>query len=227
MPREIPHPPYAPARQPKGRPEVRSGGYTVAEVVVALAIMALLSAISAPLIVKYVRDARIARAQAEVRMIGDAIKKFEKDLARWPMFTAGAGTLPDSAANVVRLEGPGDLPGESLASAWTAAALTDGDCAAACTGDTLSNQLQSNTPGYPASASPATPFKWNGPYLDKIEADPWGNKYLVNIINAKSASADAVFILSAGPNGRVETPFNVAKTAALQPAGDDILFRIR
>lgn len=192
-----------------------------------LAITAVLTAVLAPTMVKYVRDARIARAQADVRMIGEAIKKFEKDLARFPMFTAGTGVLPDSAANVVRLQGPGDMPAEATVSAWTAAAPTDGDCSASCTADTLINQLIANGPAYPTSSSPATPFKWNGPYLERIEADPWGNKYLLNIINAKSTSADAVFILSAGPNGRVETAFNIAKTATLQPGGDDIAFRIK
>lgn len=197
------------------------------EVVVVLAMITILTAFLAPTVVKYVRDARIARAQADVRSIGEAIKKFEKDLARFPMFTTGAGTLPDSAANVVRLQGPGDLPGEAAASAWTAGTPADSDCAASCTTNTLINQLIANSPAYPTSSSPAIPFKWNGPYLERIEADPWGNKYLVNIINAKSTSADAVFILSAGPNGSVETPFNVSKSATLQPGGDDVAFRIK
>ncbi len=58
-------------------------------------------------------------------------------------------------------------------------------------------------------------------------SDPWGNRYLVNIINAKRGSADACFVLSAGPDSTVDTSFNISKTAAVAPAGDDIIYRIK
>jgi type II secretory pathway pseudopilin PulG len=71
-------------------------------------------------------------------------------------------------------------------------------------------------------------------------ADPWGNRYLVNIGVALSpATAEkpsvpgergsdmltAMWVLSAGPNGIIETPFNaLASSASL--GGDDIGARI-
>lgn len=202
-------------------------GYTVVEVVIALAAVILLAATLSPLAIKYVRDARIARAQTDIRVIGGAIKKFEQDLARFPMFTSGAGILSDNTANIGRLQGPGALPSEVTVSAWTAASPADADCSQSCVADSLVNQLIANGSAYPTSTSSATPFVWKGPYLERVETDPWGNAYLVNIIHAKSTSTDALFVLSAGPNGTVETAFDVPTTTLLTPGGDDIVFRIK
>ena len=49
------------------------------------------------------------------------------------------------------------------------------------------------------------------------EPDPWGNHYLVVI--SGSGPKGAVTVLSAGPNGMLETPFGSAST----PRGDDIV----
>ena len=49
--------------------------------------------------------------------------------------------------------------------------------------------------------------------------DPWGNQYLV----ISTGPAGPVTVLSAGPNGIVETPFNDAG----RPSGDDIGYQVR
>jgi type II secretory pathway pseudopilin PulG len=53
--------------------------------------------------------------------------------------------------------------------------------------------------------------------------DPWGNCYLVNIA-AATWSDSIVWVLSAGPNGIVDTPFFSRQEA---PGGDDVRARIR
>lgn len=53
-----------------------------------------------------------------------------------------------------------------------------------------------------------------------VPADPWGNCYLVNIGAARDDERATLWILSAGPNGLVETPF---ASSADQPAGDDVV----
>jgi hypothetical protein len=53
------------------------------------------------------------------------------------------------------------------------------------------------------------------------QSDPWGNAYLVNL--AALPSAGTVWVLSAGPDGIVQTPF-VAQAA---PLGDDRAARLR
>ncbi len=147
-------------------------GFTLLEMAIVLAIIAVLAGILTPVVVNYVQQARITAAQADVNAIRDAI------------CTSGCGVGP------------------------------------------LVDQLMTNVPAYPTTANLAKPFKWKGPYIS-LQSDPWGNRYLVNIINAKSGSADACFVLSAGPDGRVDTPFNISETSQVAPSGDDIIARIR
>lgn len=55
-----------------------------------------------------------------------------------------------------------------------------------------------------------------------ISADPWGNAY---VVNTGAATQSAIWVLSAGPNGIIETPFEQAN--ATSPAGDDRAVRLR
>jgi len=201
-------------------------GFTLLEMAIVLAIIAVLAGILTPVVVNYVQQARITAAQADVNAIRDAITQFEKDMGRYPMFSTGSGALPDSSGDRVRLEGPGNAPTETVVTAWTSATPTDSDCTSGCGVGPLVDQLMTNVPAYPTTTNLAKPFKWKGPYIS-LQSDPWGNRYLVNIINAKSGSADACFVLSAGPDGRVDTPFNISETSQVAPSGDDIIARIR
>ena len=65
------------------------------------------------------------------------------------------------------------------------------------------------------------PNLWKGPYFGSVDADPWGNAYIVNAKNFGVASAPAN-IVSAGPNGTVET-----LPDAVQAVGDDIMLRLK
>lgn len=56
----------------------------------------------------------------------------------------------------------------------------------------------------------------------EVRPDPWGNHLLVNAVDG----GDAIWVLSAGPNGMIETPMRQrAASAAL--SGDDIGARVR
>lgn len=216
-----------------------AGGFTLIELVVVLAVITLLAAILTPLVTRYIEDARIQRAQTEVKVIAGAIMKFEQDLGRFPFFTLGAGTLREADQDVVVLQGPGSMPtpmGTTGSNAnWTEASVT-GCKAATCVRDELANQLIKNAPGgvttspYPTARAEGKPFVWRGPYLDKLENDSWGNSYLVNIQNVRSDVDAPAFVLSAGPNGKVETAFadtTGGRKQNLVPGGDDIIYRIR
>ena len=65
-----------------------------------------------------------------------------------------------------------------------------------------------------------------------LRSDPWGNRYLVNIGVLQTSEADeasteprALWVLSAGPNGLVETPYTASALSAVL-SGDDIGARI-
>jgi len=200
------------------RAEQSNEGFTLIEIAVVMVVIVILAGILTPVVWNYVDQARVGTAQADVKAIAEAISRFERDLGRFPMFTSGAGLLQDSNADIVRLESPGDVVTDTSGntSDWV-----NGSAA-----DDLADQILSNAPGYPTTTSLAKSFKWKGPYLSP-RSDPWGNRYLVNITNAKSGNSYAVFVLSAGPDGIVQTPFDISETTALSPTGDDILYRIK
>jgi len=203
-------------------------GFTLIEMAITVVVVAILSMVLVTMLGGYIEQARIAQAQSDVRAIGEAILNFERDVGRFPMFRSGGGFLPDSNANVVRLEGPGTAPTTGGSSDWTATSgFADPDCGAGCTFHTM-GALISNDIGYPTTSSLGKPFKWKGPYLE-VKPDPWGRKYLVNIINAKSSSSSAVVVVSAGADGVLQTFFNPLRTnTSLGGASsDDITFRIR
>jgi hypothetical protein len=59
---------------------------------------------------------------------------------------------------------------------------------------------------------------------ESVPIDPWGNCYLVNLAALAASEPTTVWVLSAGPNGIVETSF-AARGSAI--AGNDLGMRIR
>jgi len=58
-------------------------------------------------------------------------------------------------------------------------------------------------------------FAWRGPYLDAVRPDPWGNRYMANVLwLTMPQGADSsgfirpVIVLSAGPDEEVDTHFD-------------------
>jgi prepilin-type N-terminal cleavage/methylation domain-containing protein len=201
----------------------RQKGFSLHEIVVALVVAAIITVAMLPLISGYILHARITAAEADMKSIGDGITNFEKDVGRYPVYTsgtAGSGFLRDSDSDVIRLDGPGTMPLDTTAGqtgTWVSGSTQKDD---------LVDQLVSNLPGYITTSNLGKPFNWKGPYLSP-KADPWGNKYLVNIGNGKSSSSCALFVISAGPDGKIDTNFCISETSTVTPGGDDLLYRIR
>jgi prepilin-type N-terminal cleavage/methylation domain-containing protein len=212
-------------------------GFSLVEILVAVAILAILSATLSPLVIKFINDGRRARALSDAQTIGTAIMNFQVDNGVWPV--SDDGVLTD-AAEISRLvgtplagvagalvpEGNGGTTGawKTGGNAGTAAALED---------HLIFNRSTVN-PLYPVSATPPEPPGWAGPYLKSVPLDPWGRAYVCNVrylvnagvVAAAVAGNHAVMCLSAGPNGLWDTPFD--DTAALSgPTADDIGYLIQ
>jgi Tfp pilus assembly protein PilE len=205
------------------------------EMAIVVAAIAVLAAILTPIVASYVDQARIAKAQTDVRAIAEAISRFEQDVGRYPMFSSGSALL-DSNANVAYLSGTASSAVTDLTSPayWSSNAPPALCSPNTCTTSTLASQLVQNGPMYPTTSSLAKPFFWKGPYLDPEQdslgnnfQDPWGHAYYINVINCKSTSNYACFVLSAGPNGEIETSFQISANTSFSASGDDILYRIR
>jgi len=206
----------------------KESGFTLIEMVVVLAVVAILAAILTPTIAKNINDAKLARANNEVQVIAAAVGSFYKDLGRWP--TADGTDLDD---NIQLLYGPGETPavqggGVAQEQYW----LNSGGWGAALV-DTFTNQLIENDPAdgavdYPNDTTvPRPELRWKGPYITEVKADPWGSHYSCNIWYTYNTTAgNFVGIWSAGPN-RTSNTDAVQVSTEVVVGDDDIVYRLQ
>ena len=203
---------------------VRAVGFTLIELTIVLAVIATLSLVLTPSVVRAVNDARLVRAQGDTEAIFAAITRFSFDngfFPQWLQAEDGGPGLPSNRVDLLVGEGRGPLVATD--NLWTMG-----------TSVPLDDQLLANAPGY-AVRTP-TAFGWNGPYLSgPVTSDPWGNRYLVNIglidtspgpNGAGGSMKKAVWVITAGPDGMIDTPPIQALTIA-ELGGDDIGARIQ
>jgi prepilin-type N-terminal cleavage/methylation domain-containing protein len=199
-------------------------GFTMIEIVVTLMIVGVLAAILTPLVGRYIDEARVTRAAQETQSIADAILNFNKNTGKWPIFTSGVNITVASTTYQV-LATPGSYPTcavDCTAAGWQ----PDGSKI-----DQLSNALEYNKPGGGSNSyTTIGKFAWRGPYATNLGSDPWGNAYLVTAGGLAFGQSKAAFVLSAGPNGSIDTQFsqNIGSgSSAFVVGGDDVVARIR
>lgn len=185
-------------------------GFSLAEVTVILGTLSVLTAAISPGIVDYVNDARHIKAQSDVRVIASSLARFAFDVGAQAKRPGGFGTLEV-------LVGSGRTPAVADGGDARWAIEVDGTSAG-----WLDDHLVTNKVAYER-----TPFRtlaargWSGPYIEAgAGADPWGNRYAVNVGSFAAGDGADIVVLSAGPNGTVDTPF---KRDGLAPGGDDII----
>jgi prepilin-type N-terminal cleavage/methylation domain-containing protein len=102
---------------PSAPPPTRSGGFSLLEVLVAVALVALLAGALVPAAIGYLESGAAHRAVADLEAVGQAARHFRVDVRRWPGSladlvgppAAGAADLaghPYPATLLVRWEGP-------------------------------------------------------------------------------------------------------------------------
>ncbi len=199
-------------------------GFTLIEMVVVLAVIAILAAILIPAVEKNIEDAKIARANNEVQVIAAAMTSFYKDTGRWPTWNGSSGTsngihlLYSSQGDVP--DGNDSLPGDGgwpWRTVWWANPSQEID--------TFENQLISNSLGGISSYSTTGENAWKGPYLTTVKPDPWGDYYASNVSGFWYDRNAAVMVWSAGPDKQIDTGFWQSRTFA-QEGEYDIAVRI-
>ena len=160
----------------------KESGFTLVEVIVVAAIIAILAGILVPMIFSQIDEAKISRAKADVNSISSAIYAFRKDVGAWP------NNVSDAACTSTVLRADGADFSAAMSAAMTALGYDMSNI------KTFSSQLTEDPECY---------NNWNGPYMAFVEADPWGNPYFVysNDFN----NSDPVSVISAGPDGTVNT----------------------
>ena len=89
--------------------KARNQGFTLIEMAIVLAIISVLAAVLTPVVTNYVDQARIARATADVKTIADAMRLYQRDAARFPVYTNLTAAASDTAS-ATELVGPGTAP---------------------------------------------------------------------------------------------------------------------
>lgn len=209
-------------------------GFTLMEIIVVLAVIAALAAILTPVVFRYIDDAKKGQAQADVNAISAAIQQMYKDTGRWAFYKSGTSKLTHTAADDAALLSSNEsCTGATAPATCDATAPNDSTSGtkwalATALTDSLANQLVKNTPVYSTTAQ----RPWKGPYLAKIPTlDPWARSYLVNIgnadPNAEGANQKWVIVISAGPNGNLETDPTKKGTDNPAATSDDIVARVK
>ena len=189
-------------------------GFTLIEMVVVLVVIMVLAAIMTPMLTNLLEEARQTRAELEVQNISRAIREFNKGTGKWPIFVSGANITTSSTIYQI-VAGPGAIPSAPSHPDWLTTPRGD-----------LETILGSNGPGFGTSGR----FAWRGPYVQELGDDPWGNAYLINGGSLAFGVNRAGMVLSAGPNGEIETSFtqNIGSgQAAVAVGGDDIVARLK
>jgi type II secretory pathway pseudopilin PulG len=184
---------------------------------VVLAIIAVLAAVLTPIVTGYLDQARVVRATGDVKTIADALRLFYKDTGYYPVYSSLANARTGTTI-AHELVGPGDTP-----------ATTIGWAFASGTSASLITQLNQNIFGLPTGSQVTNPGKvaYRGPYIGALDSDPWGNAYVVTADNLTNSGTNWAFVVSAGPNGQLDTSPNQANTAAFALSGDDIVAVIK
>lgn len=193
---------------------MKSKGFTLIELAVVLAIIAVLAAVLTPMVTGYLDQARTARAQADVRTIADAVKLYNRDTGRWPIYeTSAANTSDTSAAADIGTAG-GTAP--STGTGWTVSIGTT----------SLEIYLNNDKSTVGTASFPKAGFR--GPYIGTVDSDPWGHQYVLNASNLKRSSTNHAFVASAGPNGALDVSRDVSTGANVSTSGiDDIIAIIK
>lgn len=181
-----------------------AAGFSAVETSAVLAATSLLSATAVPHIQEYVASARTIKAAGDVRVIAVSILRLTFDVGRIGR---------DQRLRPAMLVSAGDVPVASTVDQRPWGAPLDGAAV-----QTLDAHLVDNAAGYTAARD--QPSRWRGPYVDSMSADPWGFRYAVNVGLLGGRDGQAVLVLSAGPNGLVETPFAMV---GLRQGGDDVV----
>ena len=219
-----------------------AAGFTLVEVsVIVVAVLVVLSIVLVN-VDDFSRLARFARVQDGVTRLCSALASMILDIGDLASHEEHDPSAVADSPPVGLLIGDGHAPAlnsQSPGAAGTPWLLAEGEPfeqRADYTGtrhrftvDKLANHLLYNTPLGQPSRGYRTPtdgiasddlFAWRGPYISgRVEADPWGNRYMANVFSLYVPAAidgsgfkSAVVCYSAGADEEVDTAFN-------QPSG--------
>jgi len=173
-------------------------GFTLIEIIVILAVIAILAAVLTPMITKYIGESRVSKAEADTRAIEAAVTAFYKDTARWP-------------GQAEKYE-----------------VLVGGDKQYASTDEKNMGKIDEKAQlkrylGDMSTSDKKNYLNWDGPYLSDIKLDGWSKRYVLRIKPLyDSGDKYYAWVISAGPDTKLDT-----KKSDTEIKGDDVGTRMK
>jgi len=170
-------------------------GFTLLEILIVVAIIAVLTAVLVPIAVNQMEKADITRAWSDVNAIATAVTNFRSDTKEFPTRNS-SGT--QNWVSVLFSGTSWASHGETFASTVNYGTNWD----------RMYFHFNLNDSDRYAAWDTTTLIGWHGPYLDKDPMDPWGHMYILSTKAMTQPGSGTTFyswILSAGPNGQFET----------------------
>ncbi len=195
-------------------------GFTLIEIVIVLAVIAVLAAFLIPTMWGHSEKSKALRATNDCKTIAEAVMNFYQDTRAFPVYATTPLSNSNATINVLYTDG-----NEAPASGATGTATW-----LAGNRDALQTHLEKGLTKGGQAYPTALPFAWKGPYLTDFKSGPWGSRYYINATFLQPGSANnAVWVLSAGPNQMIDTNFtqSVSGTTAPSLGGGDIGYRIK
>lgn len=197
----------------------KAKGFTLVEAAVAIGVVAVLSGIIIPLVLKSMRDAKIARARNDIMVIAGAIAHQLKDTGTRPRAAGFAGGTPPTGAGDAIWVSAGNVPAVTPGPAGLVPGVANTFTNLFAT--PASASLGQALFGFPDGAGRGE-FGYKGPYLSSdaaAKSDPWGNAYVILGYNADGQdSGGPIWVVSAG-EGRTIEQVNLTRIAGLQRPG--------
>lgn len=197
----------------------RRAGFTLIELILVVAVVAILAAILVPTVFSILDDAALTKGKADVKAIAGAIAKFRDDTGEYPTRDA------DVASGEVNLLYSGTVA--PVAADFTPA-LGGGDpsnCATATNCETFAFPFITNSGTNAYSTLPTAKKRWKGPYLSENAPDEFDDPYIVYVRRLRTTGAvttERAWIVFAGQNKLYETT-----PGSTSVQGDDFVFLLR
>ncbi|MEA2063099.1 MAG: prepilin-type N-terminal cleavage/methylation domain-containing protein [Gemmatimonadota bacterium] len=216
-------------------------GFTLIEIIVAVALVAILSAAIAPSVLNNIAQGRISRAQSDVQAIASAIVRFRTDTGYYPRMIEVRG---DTTKISFLASEAGAWAQAAAAEEWPTAMSSSAGADASCE-DYTSHLIRGmsrqgdltgadSTYYYYRSDNPIDPNKigFRSSLMNSDPTDPWGHRYMCNV-RSLEVVGEPVWIISAGPDGLFQTdmtqgdPAVTGNGASATLDGDDIGYRVQ
>jgi prepilin-type N-terminal cleavage/methylation domain-containing protein len=195
-------------------------GFTLIELVLVVAVVAILAAILVPTVFSILDDSAITKGKADVKAIAGAIAKFRDDTGEFP--TREAAGIAGAEVNLLY---SGTVP-PALADFSPTTGMGSFDCAPASECESFQFPFITNSSAANAYSTVLTAKKrWKGPYLSENSTDEFDTPYIVYVSRIRTTNpvtTERAWVVFAGQNKVYET--TPGSTSA---QGDDFVFLIK